>query len=77
MMAIMQDSNSNQEQNKEFLETGRTGRRNAMPDIMHPQGAEVTTAGLPERLAQLATEDGKLLSDFYILLALERHVLLK
>ncbi|XP_032511376.1 uncharacterized protein LOC116765851 isoform X2 [Danaus plexippus] len=42
---------------REFLETGRTGRRNAMPDILHPQGAEVTTADLPSRLQQLVTTD--------------------
>ncbi|GBP66285.1 hypothetical protein EVAR_41080_1 [Eumeta japonica] len=56
MMAIMQDRNS-AEVPKEFLETGRTGRRNAMPDILHPQGAEVTTADLPSRLQQLVTTD--------------------
>lgn len=55
MMAIMQDRNSNEEVPKEFLETGRTGRRNAMPDILHPQGAEVTTADLPARLESLDT----------------------
>lgn len=54
MMAIMQDRNS-EEVPREFLETGRTGRRNAMPDILHPQGAEVSTADLPSRLQQLVT----------------------
>ncbi|XP_063633550.1 uncharacterized protein LOC134804440 [Cydia splendana] len=56
MMAIMQDRKS-EEVPKEFLETGRTGRRNAMPDILHPQGAECSTADLPSRLQQLATTD--------------------
>ncbi|XP_068628615.1 uncharacterized protein [Battus philenor] len=56
MMAIMQDRNS-EEVPREFLETGRTGRRNAMPDILHPQGAEITTADLPSRLQQLVTSD--------------------
>ncbi|CAH2069043.1 unnamed protein product, partial [Iphiclides podalirius] len=56
MMAIMQDRNS-EEVPREFLETGRTGRRNAMPDILHPQGAEVSTADLPSRLQQLVTTD--------------------
>ncbi|CAH2099481.1 unnamed protein product [Euphydryas editha] len=56
MMAIMQDRNS-EDVPREFLETGRTGRRNAMPDILHPQGAEVTTADLPSRLQQLVTTD--------------------
>lgn len=55
MMAIMQEGNS--EVPKEFLETGRTGRRNAMPDILQPQGAEVSTADLPNRLQQLVTSD--------------------
>lgn len=52
MMAIMQEGNS--EVPKEFLETGRTGRRNAMPDILHPQSAEASTADLPSRLQQLS-----------------------
>ncbi|XP_045760760.1 uncharacterized protein LOC123864399 isoform X1 [Maniola jurtina] len=56
MMAIMQDRNS-EEVPREFLETGRTGRRNAMPDILHPQGVEMTTADLPSRLQQLVTTD--------------------
>ncbi|XP_072935579.1 uncharacterized protein [Epargyreus clarus] len=56
MMAIMQDRN-NEEVPREFLETGRTGRRNAMPDILHPAGAEMTTADLPSRLQQLVTTD--------------------
>ncbi|XP_041974360.1 uncharacterized protein LOC121729800 [Aricia agestis] len=56
MMAIMQDR-SREEVPREFLETGRTGRRNAMPDILHPQGAEVSTADLPSRLQQLVTTD--------------------
>ncbi|XP_045504588.1 uncharacterized protein LOC123701229 [Colias croceus] len=56
MMAIMQDRNS-EEVPREFLETGRTGRRNAMPDILHPQGAEMTTADLPSRLQNLVTTD--------------------
>ncbi|KAI8430353.1 LOW QUALITY PROTEIN: hypothetical protein MSG28_000649 [Choristoneura fumiferana] len=58
MMAIMQDRKS-EEVPKEFLETGRTGRRNAMPDILHPPGAECTTADLPSRLQQLATTGAK------------------
>lgn len=53
-MAIMQDRNS-EEVPKEFLETGRTGRRNAMPDILHPPDAQLTTADLPARLQQLGT----------------------
>ncbi|CAH0698733.1 unnamed protein product [Spodoptera exigua] len=57
MMAIMQEGNS--EVPKEFLETGRTGRRNAMPDILHPQNAEASTADLPSRLQQLTAADAE------------------
>ena len=46
---------SNGEGSKEFLSTGRTGRRNAMPDILG-QHAETGTADLPSRLEQLTTE---------------------
>ncbi|KAJ2944002.1 hypothetical protein O0L34_g8327 [Tuta absoluta] len=53
MMAIMTDGNK-EELPKEFVEGGRTGRRNAMPDILHSD-ANVTTADLPDRLQQLAT----------------------
>ncbi|XP_060810284.1 cAMP-dependent protein kinase inhibitor beta-like [Amyelois transitella] len=55
MMAIMEGDS--EQVPKEFLETGRTGRRNAMPDILQQQGAEATTADLPARLQQLATTD--------------------
>ena len=34
----------------EFTRTGRTGRRNALPDVLAVQHANVTTAGLPEVL---------------------------
>ena len=33
-----------------FVRTGRTGRRNALPDVFAAGHAEVTTAGLPEVL---------------------------
>ncbi|XP_063973465.1 uncharacterized protein LOC135160637 [Diachasmimorpha longicaudata] len=46
---------SNGEGSKEFLSTGRTGRRNAMPDILG-QHAETGTADLPTRLERLTTE---------------------
>ncbi|XP_077293845.1 uncharacterized protein LOC143916570 [Arctopsyche grandis] len=55
MMAVMQREDSTLP--TEFLVTGRTGRRNAMPDILDPPHAGMTTAGLPERLQQLATSD--------------------
>ncbi|CAG9110965.1 hypothetical protein JYU34_011143 [Plutella xylostella] len=51
MMAIME--RSGEEVPKEFLETGRTGRRNAMPDILQPAGASLTTADLPLRLQRV------------------------
>lgn len=43
-------------QNDEFLQTGRTGRRNALPDILG-QNAVVTTSDLPGRLQSLTTVD--------------------
>ena len=33
-----------------FVRTGRTGRRNALPDVFSVGHANVTTAGLPEVL---------------------------
>lgn len=34
----------------DFVRTGRTGRRNAMPDVMSEQHVQVSTAGLAEVL---------------------------
>ena len=34
----------------DFVRTGRTGRRNALPDVFAVGHANVTTAGLPEVL---------------------------
>lgn len=34
----------------DFVRTGRTGRRNAMPDILAAEHLQVSTAGLPEVL---------------------------
>jgi len=34
----------------DFVRTGRTGRRNALPDVLAMGHANVTTAGLPEVL---------------------------
>lgn len=57
MLAVME---SNPESTKdpvtEFLVTGRTGRRNAMADILGPN-ASVTSGDLPERLQSLTTMD--------------------
>ncbi|CAG9862776.1 unnamed protein product [Phyllotreta striolata] len=44
-------------QEKEFLSSGRTGRRNALPDILG-QHAVVTNEDLSSRLEGLTTEDG-------------------
>ncbi|XP_015904265.1 cAMP-dependent protein kinase inhibitor gamma [Parasteatoda tepidariorum] len=40
----------------DFLQTGRTGRRNAMPDI-RAEGAAVSTASLPDSLQKLSCSD--------------------
>ncbi|XP_017779429.1 PREDICTED: cAMP-dependent protein kinase inhibitor beta-like isoform X2 [Nicrophorus vespilloides] len=41
---------------QEFLTSGRTGRRNALPDILS-EHAVVTSADLPARLQALSTRD--------------------
>ncbi|KAJ8680574.1 hypothetical protein QAD02_016361 [Eretmocerus hayati] len=46
---------SNGEGTEEFLSTGRTGRRNAMPDILG-QNAQTGTADLPDKLEALTTD---------------------
>ncbi|KFM71518.1 hypothetical protein X975_15861, partial [Stegodyphus mimosarum] len=40
----------------DFLQTGRTGRRNAMPDI-RAENAAISTASLPESLQKLTCSD--------------------
>ncbi|XP_046606703.1 uncharacterized protein LOC124298570 isoform X1 [Neodiprion virginianus] len=45
----------NGETSKQFLSTGRTGRRNALPDILGHH-ADTDTADLPSRLEALTTE---------------------
>lgn len=45
-------------QNDEFLQTGRTGRRNALPDILSNHSL-VTTADLPSKMGSLSTEEPK------------------
>lgn len=45
----------NGETSKEFLSTGRTGRRNALPDILGHH-ADTDTADLPSRLEALTTD---------------------
>ena len=46
----------NGEGSKEFLSTGRTGRRNALPDILG-EHAETSTAGPPEKFDSLSTSE--------------------
>ncbi|KAI9559732.1 uncharacterized protein LOC116930254 [Daphnia magna] len=41
---------------EDFLNSGRTGRRNAIPDIYCPQ-SRVSTAELPTNFARLSCED--------------------
>ena len=38
---------------QDFVRTGRTGRRNAMPDVLSEKHGQVTTAGLAEVLDTL------------------------
>lgn len=47
---------------QEFLSSGRTGRRNALPDILG-QHAVVTSSDLPSKLQALSTEDASTSSD--------------
>lgn len=42
---------------QEFLTSGRTGRRNALPDILS-EHAVVTSSDLPARFQKLSTQDG-------------------
>lgn len=42
---------------EEFIATGRTGRRNAMPDILDSQKAAVSTGGLPFDMEKLNCSD--------------------
>lgn len=44
------------ESNAEFFNTGRVGRRNALPDILSSH-ATVSTADLPDQLSALTTTD--------------------
>ncbi|KAL4218112.1 hypothetical protein ACF0H5_022848 [Mactra antiquata] len=43
---------------EDFIATGRTGRRNAMPDILDSQVAGVSTGGLAEGMQKLNCSDG-------------------
>ncbi|XP_048514528.1 uncharacterized protein LOC125501782 [Athalia rosae] len=57
----------NGETSKKFLSTGRTGRRNALPDILGHH-ADTDTADLPSRLEGLTTETKQGLLSFLIIL---------
>lgn len=48
----------NGEEAKEFLTTGRTGRRNALPNILG-RHAETGLLDLPDRFEELSTNTGK------------------
>ena len=43
------------EANDEFLNTGRTGRRNAVPNILNSNMSNISWADLPDRLQSLST----------------------
>lgn len=48
---------------EDFIATGRTGRRNAMPDILDSQHASVSTGGLAEGMEKLNCSDGSKAGD--------------
>lgn len=48
----------NPESTTEFFNTGRVGRRNALPDILSSH-ATISTADLPDQLSALSTSDSK------------------
>lgn len=41
----------------DFYSTGRVGRRNALPDILHQQHSYTSTAGLAGQLGAMSTKD--------------------
>ena len=43
---------------KTFLNTGRTGRRNALPDVSQPDVITTSTAGIAEALESLSVQSG-------------------
>lgn len=49
-------STSSSDYHNEFFNTGRVGRRNAMPDILGHH-CTTSTADLPEQLSALSTQD--------------------
>ncbi|XP_044743544.1 uncharacterized protein LOC123305782 isoform X2 [Chrysoperla carnea] len=53
---VNKDGTTSNGQVNDFLSTGRTGRRNALPDILS-EHAHVTSSDLPARLQALSTKD--------------------
>lgn len=52
------NANANVELTSDFFNTGRAGRRNALPDILSSH-ATISTADLPDQLSALTTTDSK------------------
>lgn len=58
MLCVMEGAGDGQgDATSEFIASGRTGRRNAMPDILNEHAA-TTTADLPEALEKLSCSGG-------------------
>lgn len=45
--------------NSDFYNTGRVGRRNALPDILNHHHSTTSTADLPDKLSALSTTGGE------------------
>ncbi|XP_067014385.1 cAMP-dependent protein kinase inhibitor alpha [Anabrus simplex] len=56
LTAMEQSPDSNHDPVQDFLSSGRTGRRNALPDILG-EHANTSTAELPECLQKLTAND--------------------
>lgn len=56
MMAEAAEHDASQDPNSEFYNTGRVGRRNALPDILNHHHVTTSTADLPEKLSALSTK---------------------
>ena len=52
-------SHANDAHLDEFIKTGRTGRRNALPDILNDKHSMTSTGGLPTCLDNLTFKDEK------------------
>lgn len=49
---------------KKFIDTGRTGRRNALPDVNQPDSLTTSTAGVAEALDALSVSQSGNYFDF-------------